>query len=102
MKENIHNLAKRHGFKLYDRPNGYLVYRNHQRFNEFMTDREFRRLIKKIKHELNPLTKPRFVCKTPRPGCPCCDSPKPDVKILNRRAERRITKKEMLKDIDEI
>jgi hypothetical protein len=94
MKDEIKDSLKRLGFKLYPKggkPQKYLVYLHGKAFNDEMTERQLVSLAKTMN---KPLTKPRLTCKTPRPGCPCCDKGRSIVKELDKKANRRANKKE--------
>ncbi len=78
------------GFKVYKDGQNYNLWRYNIYINS-MSEREIIGYVKKA--EAIPPTKPRLACKTPRPGCPCCDYPKNFVKKLDRKARRRQNKR---------
>lgn len=85
------------GIKVYPKNDIYTVYQNGKAIGDY-TERELHNF---VKSRSVPPTKPRFACKTPRPGCPCCDKPKNFVKKLDRKARRRFNKRvERMSDED--
>ncbi len=90
MKADLLNKLTKQGFKIYPKDGGqYLVYYKGKEFGVY-TERE---LVGLSNSWNKPLTKPRLTCKSPRPGCPCCDAPRAIVKDLDKRAKRRQNKK---------
>lgn len=77
------------GIKIYPKGDIYTVYQNGKCHGDY-TERELHSF---VKSRSKAPTKPRFVCKTPRPGCACCDDPKYVVKKLDGRAKRRFNKR---------
>ena len=89
MKAELFEKLRRKNFQLYDRGNGdYLVYHNGREFSNM----NLRALSKLARYWNKPATRPRLSCKSPRPGCSCCDFSKKIVKVLDRRARRRHNK----------
>lgn len=86
MKTELLDRLHRQNFRLYPRDNGdYLVYHNGRDRGTM----NVRQLGKLARYWNRPATRPRLACKSPRPGCSCCDFSKSIVKVLDRRAQRR-------------
>jgi hypothetical protein len=89
MKAELLNKLEKQGFKVYPRGAEFLVYYKRKEWGVY-SERE----LASLSRDWNkPLTKPRMTCKTPRPGCPCCDAPRAIVKDLDKRAKRRLNKR---------
>lgn len=82
---------KQKNFRLYPKGDLFLLYYKGKEWGMY-SERQIAGLLRDWN---KPATKPRVACKSPRPGCPCCDMTKADVKKFDKRARRR-----MLIDVD--
>lgn len=97
MKASILKTLQNLNCRVYPKDDKFNLFRNNELVGEGLTERDIVGLIKNFN---KPLTKPRSICKTPRPGCPCCDFPKNIVKPLDRKRKRAQDKRAVRELID--